>query len=436
MMRSVELRRVCMVLICACAVLLTGGAYAAVEEPKVLTVLVHDFAPWVEATAEDLLRSNPGVKVEVSKQSVLVDKLNTLFAAGTPPELVLSNMANRHEWFTKGLFADLAPYIARDKFDTKALLPPAVDALRYGNRQPGLPNDIAVMGFFYSVDDYEEAGAVSPADLYQARNWGIPTFLEGVRKTTVDREGDGKIDRYGYSANISYDGWVRHFLAVFDGGLVSDDDQKILFDSPQSQAAIEYIVSLNREYQVARMGAPQNDIASGISSAGHHFQDTPFRMSTMQKRDFRLGATVPVLLTPQSQLRSVMIVNHWSIPTGSKYPDLAWEFIKLLLSDKHQKTMPGMVALWPARLSAMREMVSGMQNHLATNAGFMMDIVNNAEMTPFRSFPGYLRNTPGGIARAMTDALRSAWDGKESVSTATTRAAEVMRGILKQALLN
>ncbi len=418
-----------------CIALVFGAqAVFAAEQTKTLTLLVHGFDPWIRATADAFEKAHPDIKIEISVLSSIIDKLNVLIAAGTPPDMVLSNMSNRYEWFTQGAFLDLTPYIQRDQYQVNALLLPAVNALRYGNKQLGLPNDITVMGYFYSVDDYEEAGAAAPANLYKQHNWSTATFLNGARKTTRDTNGDGKIDRYGYSANLTYDGWIRHYLAVFGGGLISDDDQRILFDSAASQRAISYIASLNLEYRVAKMGTPYNDIASGAASAGHHFLDTPFRISSItNRRSFTLGATAPVLETADSSLRSVMIVNHWSIMAGAKYPNEAWEFMKYLLSDEYQTLMPSLVALWPARSTAMRKVLPGWQALLGTDAGFIMDVVNNADMTLFRTFPGYLRGTPGGISQAMINAVRAVWDGKESVSNAVTRAAETMRALLLQA---
>jgi len=103
---------------------------------------------------------------------------------------------------------------------------------------------------FYRKDLVEKAGATKPT------TWS--EFVDLAKKLTVDKDGDGNIDQWGYGYSASPTGETIHetygsFLYVA-GGKFWEEDGTPAFNSPEGLEALKFMVDLVTKYKVSPPG--------------------------------------------------------------------------------------------------------------------------------------------------------------------------------------
>jgi len=130
------------------------------------------------------------------------------------------------------------------------LMPSAIDAASYKGKMYYAPDFGQSMHVVYRKDLLEEAGYDSlPTD------WN--KFLELAKKLTVDKDGDGRIDQYGfaYPVGTGEEGpWSFFTFLLASGGKMWDEDGKAAFNSPEGLAALEFMDELLNKSKVSPPG--------------------------------------------------------------------------------------------------------------------------------------------------------------------------------------
>lgn len=108
-------------------------------------------------------------------------------------------------------------------------------------------NQLMFAHIAYRPSHFEEAG-VSPNDLATWKG-----FLETTKKLTMDTDGDGNINRYGYGhpkdASTLARWWHLHWLWTADGGIFPKEEppytaDRVILNSPENLYATEYLIEL------------------------------------------------------------------------------------------------------------------------------------------------------------------------------------------------
>ena len=110
-----------------------------------------------------------------------------------------------------------------------------IDGKRYGILYYSGPYAI-----FYNKKAYAEAGITT-----MPRTW--PEFRETMKKLTVDKNGDGRIDQYGFVMPTVREVAPRIFsmMAWSNGGAVSRDDlTTVTINSPECVEALDFLTSM------------------------------------------------------------------------------------------------------------------------------------------------------------------------------------------------
>lgn len=144
------------------------------REDKIVAALVAGF----EKKYPDIhiLRMNPG------PSDVVVAKLQTMVAAGDPPDVFQLGYKRIAGWADKGLLADLEPFLARDlaEHDPAALrlddfYANVIDCFRFDGEITGrgplyaIAKDFTTVSFYYNRDVFRRAGVPEPP-----RPWRCP----------------------------------------------------------------------------------------------------------------------------------------------------------------------------------------------------------------------------------------------------------------------
>ena len=167
---------------------------------QTLQIMVHDTGDYLERTMqfwEIFGRENPDIDVEVvpgpAGGSSPEEKLAVMVAAGVPPDLVRT--WNAKQLGATGLLQDITPRFqtlpatVRDDF-----WPALIEDLSYEGRLYALPLGTVATVYFYNKQQFAEKGVLAPS---AAWSWEREGVIE-LKKFTVDLNGDGVIDRWGY----------------------------------------------------------------------------------------------------------------------------------------------------------------------------------------------------------------------------------------------
>jgi multiple sugar transport system substrate-binding protein len=99
---------------------------------------------------------------------------------------------------------------------------------------------------YYNKEKFEAAGLEDPMDLWKAGEWTWTKFFEMGQALTVDNNGDGKVDQYGYDA------WpLEQWLFTNSANLIKYVDGKPVFalDEPVALAALQAVRDIENKYK-------------------------------------------------------------------------------------------------------------------------------------------------------------------------------------------
>ncbi|MCU0520841.1 MAG: sugar ABC transporter substrate-binding protein [Anaerolineae bacterium] len=331
-------------------VLLVGCAKAtpeavAVEAPpgKVLV----QWSTWggSEATAlheqivADFEAKHPGIKVQLVTVAGFTDyltKLQTLLAAGTPPDVITLG----NEWFpaflSKGAFQDLSPFVAGDpEVDLDAYIPLTIDVLTRGGKLYALPKDFSVDALYYNLDAFDEAGIPYPDE-----TWTWATLLDAAQKLTT-RDASGRVTRYGWSdSGLNMWPWIWQ-----NGGLLFDNEREptlATLTDPAVVEAAQFYYDLSLKHKVAPNVAELQQVSQRDLFIGGRvamIYDNVSAQVPFAKIDaFRWDVAV---LAKGKQRATPMSENGYAMSASAQYPEEAWALIKYLSSPEAVRVIIG-----------------------------------------------------------------------------------------------
>lgn len=125
-------------------------------------------------------------------------KLLSLFAGGTPPEIFASVFtAGLVDYFYRDMVTDFVPYIERDQYDQSDFEDVALETFRFGDKQVGMPRGGVCTCLFLNLDLFDAAGIEIPPSSCEDDSWTWDTMVEMAKALTLDTDGDGRLDQYG-----------------------------------------------------------------------------------------------------------------------------------------------------------------------------------------------------------------------------------------------
>ncbi|NLX07277.1 MAG: sugar ABC transporter substrate-binding protein [Phycisphaerae bacterium] len=277
----------------------------------------HRTCPEVEVK----LRGIPGGKYY---QKVLV-----MLASRTGPDVMWMGQSFS-EFADREVFLDLSPYIARD-LNLAEYHPQAMGWYRYGDRQFGIPTGIDIRIMVYNEELFDEEGLDYPKN-----DWTFAEFLEKAKRLTKDRDGDGRIDQYGYIGILEQ--------LLFDAQFIADDGARATCNTPEMLDYLQTNVDLAERYRVSPTPRQMQQTA-GIDKYALFRQG---RAAIMMMASWDLPALKKqcadlrwdVVLNPQVRRQGQWASSQsYTIWAQTPEPDACWELCKLLCGPSLQKQM-------------------------------------------------------------------------------------------------
>lgn len=285
--------------------------------------------------------AHPGVKVNITHANIddLLPKLATQLKAGTAPDVAffspryVAGLVGQGFLLPLGdLFEDIGDI--NRKFVTKVSDGKIYDIANSSENQL----------LYYRTDLFEKAGIKPPTNFNE--------LLEAAKALTLDTNGDGNIDQYGISMVGGMPENYIHFTNFLwaNGGDYFDKNNNVVIDSPQAIEALNFLGKLSQFAPPSMINDGWTDVMTEFSSELSAMCTCYGRiLSTISKYNPEISTKIDLIPTPVGPsgtkpfYRSCL--NIFVVFSGTKYPDIAKEFIKFYMSgDQYLKFLTSAVA--------------------------------------------------------------------------------------------
>ncbi len=331
------------------AVALLTGLWPTVVAAKQVTL---QFSYWGSIEEDQIWREviaafekdHPDIKVDMLYVTgePYEKKLQVMIAAGTAPDVMAWEDKKGLPLAPNGVFRDLNPFIRRDaSFRREQYYPQAMEDFIFKGQQWGLPWDFITTALVYNKDLFDQAGVAYPASRWDDDSWNWDRFVATAKKLTLDKDGDGTPDQWGFVNNYS---WSRWRIWVWQNGGLDWEPTgtRSLLASNETVAALQFYNDLTNAHRVSprpselgklggELGMFTNQRAAMILAAGYNLPY--FRSQLNFNWDLAPFARGPV------RNASAFIPDGVTISATTKYPEEAWLLVKFITGVKAQRIM-------------------------------------------------------------------------------------------------
>ena len=260
-------------------------------------------------------------------------KLPTLMAAGTPPDMAWQHQSRGKVFPDKGWSVDLTEYINSWPPDgwPDDWWQASVETMSYQDTVYAIPYDWATIGVYVNRE------LMDPLQDYPVNSdWTWQDMRELANAATTETD-EGKVFGVRMGTGSSQ---VHQISRTMGGGtLFNEDINESRIDAPEIREAVQYLWNLRWKDGV--MATPEEEQAAGLTGglgfvAGRtamHFSlnDEAFRLEEAIGDKFNWG--VYAMPGGEGGKRAFAGNSGWFVPTGSRYPDMAYELIRYALSN-------------------------------------------------------------------------------------------------------
>ena len=305
----------------------------------------------------DFEKINPGIKISVQRVpfSGAKMKLMTSMITHTAPDISRVDVADLPRLVISKSVIDLSPYgalgLAEDLVPAAAnsnIFPESfytADSTSSAKHMFGIPDQTTGVCLFYNKDMFAKAGIKKVPS-----NWA--EFVETAKKLTVDMDGNGKVEQFGFAMNNSL-WWSFPFFNTFGVKFLSDDGKKCLLNSKEAKDALQFQIDLYSKYKV-EAGAWQ----AGSIDPDQGFVNKKYAMifsGPWNLKKFKdSGINFGVCLIPSGAAGTSTNVGGTDMVVlrETKHPKECCEFLKYLLSADVQGKWCNALGQIPVNLKA------------------------------------------------------------------------------------
>jgi len=377
----------------------TPPAGEAVEITFMMWGAPEELEVW-QAVVEDFEEANPAiaVQVDVSDWDSYWTKLNTMVAGGTPPDIFAMDAPYYLDWQSRGALLNLQPYIDKTPGFLEGFFPQTLTAYEAAEGYFGLPRDFQTIVVFYNQEMFDEADIPYPDP-----DWTYDDLREVAKQLTIDENGDGKIDQYGFYADLwDMELFWSEAIWAFGGDIISADHSKTLLGEAKAREAWEFIDSMVKDGSIpspATAGEYGQDLfqskVAAMAPIGH------WAVPGYVQAGIQLGVA-PMPVGPAGRATSVNSAG-FVLAKESQNPDAAWEFVKFALSKAGQERLAALGFAVPV-LKSVAESPAYLDQPGDLDQQLFLDALSYAHMKPvFRGYEEW--------SAAVGDGLSPVWDG-------------------------
>ncbi|GIP32935.1 extracellular solute-binding protein [Paenibacillus sp. J2TS4] len=300
-----------------------------VKNQKVLRILATSPSHFIDHCMPYLLEEfkqlypNVDVKVLRFPTSDFWESVRVSREAGLQPDLVFVTDRQLAELDDPELSLDLSEPL---KDSLPMIYPRLIDSFRAGDKLPATPITFSTVYLAYNPELFERCGVTPPAP-----DWTQEDFVQASQQLTMDTDGDGIIDQYGFSLSSSISRWP--VIAMQNGVFFNKESSKegvqetlrflhdILF---RNRSAHLYQFSRLLNSEAFAMGKTAMVLTTSIELAG--LRNLPLNFEP-------LVAPLPF----GDRKATLMVANALLIPTDAGDKDLALQFLQMAYAPEVQE---------------------------------------------------------------------------------------------------
>lgn len=379
----------------------------------------EELAVW-QTIADEFNKTHPDIKVnvDVSDWDAYFNKLQTLFAGGTPPDVFAMDAPLYPDWQSRGVLKNLQPYLDADPGVLDGVYPVTLQAYQTPEGYFGLPRDFQTIVLYYNKDMFDAAGVDYPTD-----DWTLQDMREAAKKLTADTDGDGQVDQWGFWSDF-YDMELFWGPALWGAGgqVISDDHtQTLLAEGPAQDVWHTMSDMIFEDGSVPTTGQAEQ-YGSDMFLAEHAAMTTIGHWSVPEYT--AQGINFDVAAFPAGSEKRATSVNSagFVIADASKNADAAWEFVKYAVGPSGQTRLAELGFAIPV-LQSVAESPVFLEQGSSLNQQVYLDALQYAVPKP--SFKGY-----GEWSAAVGDTLALVWSGDLTIDEALAELVPLANDVL------
>lgn len=293
--------------------------------------------------AREFEKLNPGVKVNAlypaTDGGVYYDKISVSIASDMAPDIFWAGMKLWN-------YADMLLPLD-DLFETDPMIgdivPVMVDNHRWQGNVIAIPFGVNVHAFYYNKNMFAEAGVKMPKD------WTWTEAIDMGKKMTYDKDGDGKLDRWGLAFT------ERLHSVTYGGDFYSRDMRKVLLNNPITIAGMQFTSDLMsgkyNAYYNATGTTSRVAFTNGTVGAHTYGAFDLVRLTNELRFDWDV-AMFPKLEVDNKYYRSAFFSPEaWCAYAGTKHPDLVKKFLKFIMQKEKMIAFGNLGAIVPTQRS-------------------------------------------------------------------------------------
>ncbi|HEY3107162.1 MAG TPA: extracellular solute-binding protein [Chloroflexota bacterium] len=365
----------------------------------------------------------------------------SLAATGQIGDTVRINVAvNQHELRFKGVIQPLTPFIQKDtkwaQNDQKQFFPGNITNYTSEGQQWGYPvvGHPGCLQYYMNTDMANKVGAKLP-DASTGYHWTFEQAVDAFTKGT-QKGADGRVAVNGISPCLGNEGVVG-VLRAFGGDVYSQDGKTALIGKEESIAGLQYMADLFNKHKVALpldAGAKQVDnltvfptekIMGFVSTSSQ-----PANIRRLAGDKFKWTILPPPTVKLTDKFPTQISSDGYGMSKATKYPDEAWEVVKLYASQEHglRRNLAGLGSPGSRYDIWTHEEFKKFNPELA---GIIYDTLLNPDKAP----PALPWHNPANgryfeADTVMNNALADVWLGNKTAKDAATELQKTMQAIL------
>lgn len=264
------------------------------------------------------------------------DRIDALAASRDLPDVFGVGSGSIDQWAQSGLLLDITDYVERDIMPIKDQYYTGTFGLARSPKPDGafyaFPYAVINTVLWYNQDAFDAAGVEYPSE----EGWTWDEFLDAAKKLTIDKNGDGQIDQWGFwmyrGRYAQTEGWIYQN----NGDLLNDTKTRFEPDANAIEA-LQFLTDLVTVHKVA----PPPSLYEGLRlqdvfPLGHAamWVDGNWQISNTRAQHeadpsiaFRFAAA-PIPRGPQWETDVAFgWADMFGIAADTEYPDQAWHLV-------------------------------------------------------------------------------------------------------------
>ena len=324
----------------AALALLAGCTTATTSSGKATITVMASPQDLPKEMIADFEAKNPGITVKLINNDAT--RLNTMLAAGTPPDIAPGAALGSANINARGLATNLTPYLKTSKVLKESDLQPVNDGFRWNGTQSGKGPLYGIVkdwsqdaGLWYNTALFDKAGVPYLSDTDAT---SYDDLLAIAKKLTV--ASGGTVQTYGLGLEWAWTlyGPMSAMILQQGGHLYNKDLTKIDFTTSEAHRAFQWYV----DFAKAGVGPTSlNPLADGSDfstfSAGRMAisQDGYWFGGNFAAKDAPLQATVRMAPAPvmgDTRVNPTYGGQGWWIPQKAAHKDAAWKLMEYYMA--------------------------------------------------------------------------------------------------------